>query len=71
MKDINGRDIKISDKIKRHDPFCFGFITDGNGKRSPAIMPPVEGSQVIDFASSTCVMTHHGVYLARTLEVID
>ncbi len=65
MKDANGREIKIGDKIQRKDVFCYGKDCDGD----PLINPPPPGAIVADM-TGCAVVTRHGVYVGRMLEVL-
>lgn len=60
MKDANGKEIKVGDRIRRASFRQFAIAQD-----------PVIGSQVIVFPSRTCIQTDDGVYIAETCEVID
>lgn len=60
MNDINGNEINIGNKIRRSNP-KFGNGMIGNP----------DGVEVIELVGSICVMTRTGVYLAKTLEVME
>ena len=69
MKDANDHEIKIGDKIQRKDIFCYGRERGNDGKWRPIVNPPPSGSVVTDIIGCA-VVTRHGVYVGRTLEVL-
>ena len=57
MKDANGREITIGDRVRRKNP----------GQFLPYVADPVPGEAVRQFASSTCVQVGIRVFLAEQL----
>ncbi len=62
MKDANGREIQVGDRIRRKPG---GIYPTAN------IIEPDYGAPVSALVSSTCVLVGKRVYLAETLEVMD
>ena len=69
MKDADGREIKIGDKVRRKELFCYGRERGKNGEWRDLVNPPPPGAVVTDMIGCA-VVTHYGVYVGRTLVVI-
>ena len=77
MKDANGREIEIGDRVRRKIPHQFEIKTGPEDKDWAGASDPSIGARVTGFTQGNSVVCTAGwrgqipVFLAETLEVMD